>query len=94
MPANSDQKPEAEQQIERAYRIRQVTHYQPSWKEKERGQPGGFYIQLILDHGVDKYILEPEVEDADLLIKLLAQGGYIGFDIERKVLMFPNSAAK
>ena len=94
MPTNSDQKPDTEQTIERGYRVRQVTHYQPSWKEKERGQPGGFYIQLILDHGVEEYILEPQVEDADVLLKLLSQGGYIGFDIDRKVLMFPNNSTK
>ncbi len=94
MPVPSDQKPDAEQQTEKSYRVRQVTHYQSSWKEKERGQPGGFYIQLILDHGVDEYILEPDVEDADLLLKLLAQGGYVGFDVGRKVLMFPNTSTK
>ena len=94
MPTNSDQKPDTEQQTERGYRVRQVTHHQPSWKEKERGQPGGFYIQLILDHGVEEYILEPEVEDADLLLKLLSQGGYVAFDLDRKVLVFPNSSSK
>ena len=94
MPINTDQKPESEQQTERGYRVRQVTHFQPSWKEKERGQPGGFYIQLILDHGVEEYVLQPEVEDADVLLKLLAQGGYIGFDLDRKVLVFPNISAK
>ena len=94
MPASSDQKPEVEQQTERGYKVRQVTHFQPSWREKERGQPGGFFIQLILDHGVEEYILEPEVEDADVLLKLLAMGGYIGFDVARKVLMFPNVATK
>ena len=94
MPSNSEQKPEAEQQTERSYQVRQVTHYQPSWREKERGQSGGFYIQLILDHGVEEYILEPEVNDADLLLKLLSQGGYVGFDVNRKVIMFPNSSTK
>ena len=94
MPTSSDQKPDAEQRTERGYRVRQVTHYQPSWKEKERSQPGGFYIQLILDHGVEEYVLEPEVNDADVLLKMLALGGYIGFDVDRKVLMFPNCSTK
>ena len=44
--------------------------------------------------GVEEYVLEPDVEDADVLLKLLSQGGYIGFDRERKVLMFPNLPGK
>ena len=91
---NSDQKPENEQQLERSYRIRQVTHYQTSWTEKGPQQPGGFTIQLILDHGVDEYILQTEAQDTEVLTRLLAQGGYIGFDLQRKVLMFPNNSAK
>ena len=92
--ANTEQKPETEQQLERSYRIRQVTHHQTSWTEKEPGQAGIFTIQLILDHGVDEYILKPQASDAEVLTRLLAQGGYIGFDLNRKVLMFPNGAAK
>ena len=94
MATNTEQNTSAEQQLERGYKVRQVTHYQASWREKERGQSGTFYIQLILDHGVAEYILEPEVEDADVLLKLLANGGFIGFDGERKVLMFPNNPSK
>lgn len=94
MPTENNQKPEGEQQLERDYRVRQVTHYQPSWRPSQAGQAGSFYIQLILDQGVEEYILQPNAEDADVLIKLLAQGGYIGFDIARKVLMFPNCSTK
>lgn len=92
--SNTEHKSDAEQRMERRYQIRQVTHYQPSWREKERGEEGSFYIQLILDHGVDEYVIEPEVRDAEVLLQLLSAGGYIGFDMERKVLMFPNSTAK
>ncbi len=91
---NAEQKPDTEQQLERSYRIRQVTHHQTSWTEKEPGQEGTFTIQLILDHGVDEYILQPKAHDVEVLTRLLAQGGYIGFDLNRKVLMFPNGAAK
>lgn len=94
MPDPADTKPAAEQQLERSYQVRQVTHFQPSWKQDAPGEKGKFYIQLILDHGVEEYILQPEAEDADVLLKLLAQGGYIGFDMARKVLMFPNSSTK
>ena len=94
MPATQDPQGQQEQQTKQGYKVRQVTHYQPSWREKERGQEGSFYVQLILDHGVEEYVLEPNAEDADVLLKLLAQGGYIGFDMERKILMFPNLASK
>ena len=29
--------------------VRQVTHVQASWTERERGQAGAFTLQLILD---------------------------------------------
>ena len=93
MPASDDPQTQQEQQTKQNYKVRQVTHFQPSWHEKERGQQGSFYIQLILDHGVEEYILEPDGEDANVLLKLLAAGGYIGFDMARKVLMFPNCTA-
>ena len=93
MPANDDPQTQQEQQTKQNYKVRQVTHFQPSWHERTRGEGGSFYIQLILDHGVEEYILEPDADDADVLLKLLAQGGYIGFDMGRKVLMFPNIAA-
>ncbi len=95
MPDTQNPQTEPEQQRKQGYKVRQVTHFQPSWRETQPGQSGNFYIQLILDHGVDEYILEPDAEDAEVLLKLLGKGGYIGFDMERKVLMFPNlSAAK
>lgn len=91
--ADQDEQGRQEQQLRQGYKVRQVTHYQPSWRELQRGAPGSFSIQLILDHGVEEYILEPAAEDADVLLKLLAQNSYIGFDMERKVLMFSNLSA-
>ena len=91
--ADQDAQGKQEQQLKQGYKVRQVTHYQPSWRENGRGEPGSFFIQLILDHGVEEYILEPAAADADVLLKLLAQNSYIGFDLERKVLMFSNTSA-
>ena len=92
MAESQDPQRQQEQQVRRSYKVRQVTHYQPSWRENERGAPGSFYIQLVLDHGVEEYILEPDAEDVDVLLKLLKHDGYVGFDLERKVLMFSNLA--
>ena len=68
--------------------VRQVTHVQASWAERERGAAGAFTIQLILDQGVDEYILRPSAEDAGVLLKLFKISSGATFDRSRKVLMF------
>jgi hypothetical protein len=77
---------------ERQIVVRQVTHVQASWAELDRGAPGVFTLQLILDHGADEYVLRPSATDADVLVKLLARSKSAAFDLERKVLMFGNLA--
>ena len=82
----------AEQRTEEQIEVRQVTHVQASWTEQERGAPGAFTFQLILDNGVDEYILRPTAEDAEVLLELLDRSDSATFDRGRKVLMF-NSVA-
>jgi hypothetical protein len=43
-----------EHAAEQSYVVRQVTHVQASWVEFERGKPGLFALQLILDNGADE----------------------------------------
>jgi hypothetical protein len=86
----ADQKDQAEQQLQRRYAVRQVTDIQASWVEQERGRRGVFTLQLILDNGVEEYILEPDADDLDVLVKLFARSDHTTFDLERKVLMFSN----
>ena len=81
-------KPEREQLTEREIAVREVTHHQFAWTERERGTPGAFTIQLILDNGADEYVIRPTAEDAQVLTQLLAAGSRAYFDLERKVLMF------
>ncbi len=81
---------EAEQQTRQAIKVRQVTDYQASWTEEERGGPGAFTLQLILDNGVDEYILRPTADDLDVLLQLLRRSDAATFDLGRKVLMFQN----
>ena len=90
----SDQKDQQEAQLERRYKVRQVTNIQASWTEKERGEEGLFTLQLILDNGVEEYILQPEGEDIDVILKLFARSGGATFDLERKVLMFSNLSVR
>ena len=70
--------------------VRQVTHMQASWTEQERGAPGAFTIQLILDNGVEEYVLRPTENDVDVLLRLFQMSAGATFDLNRKVLMFTN----
>ena len=77
-----------QQQTREAIKVRQVTDYQASWTEEERGAPGAFTFQLILDNGAEEYVLRPTNEDSDVLTDLFEQTGTIYFDMERGVLIF------
>jgi len=79
-----------EQNTEQQIVIREVTQVQASWTEAERGAPGAFTLQLILDNGADEYVLRPTAEDADVLLKLIKRSDKAVFDLERKVLIFGN----
>jgi hypothetical protein len=78
----------AEQRTEQTIRVRQVTDAQVSWSEHNRGEPGAFTIQLILDNGAEEYILRPTAEDARVQIESFKQAGSVFFDLDRKVLIF------
>jgi len=84
-------KPEPEQQTEHEIKVREVTDYQVAWTERERGAPGAITIQLILDRGVDEYVVRPTAEDAQLIVALMTGPGRVHFDLDRKVLMFGTS---
>jgi len=79
---------------ERHIQVRQVTHVQASWTQENRGAPGAFTLQLILDNGAAEYVLRPTAEDTDVLVKLFARSAGATFDLERKVLIFGNLAVK
>jgi hypothetical protein len=79
---------------ERQIQVRQITHVQASWTEEERGAPGAFTLQLILDNGAAEYVLRPTAEDADVLVELFARSANAMFDAERKVVVFGNLAVK
>lgn len=70
--------------------VREVTHMQVSWTEGERGAPGDYTLQLILDNGVEEYVLHPTVDDAEEILRLRDRSGRVYFDLQRKVLMFGN----
>jgi hypothetical protein len=80
----------AEQNTEQSIMVRQVTDLHANWSEQERGGPGKFSYQLILDNGAEEYAIRPEAEDADVLIELFKLTDQIYFDMSRQVLIFGN----
>jgi hypothetical protein len=76
----------AEQNIEQQIQVRRVTDVQASWTEHERGEPGSFTIQLILDDGAEEYVLLPTAEDTKVMLKLFESTEVVYFDLGNKVL--------
>ena len=93
-PVMPNQNDAQEQSLERGYRVREVTNIQASWTEQERGEEGRFTLQLILDNGVEEYILDVDSDDMQPLLKLFSKSDHTTFDLERKVLMFSNLTVK
>ena len=83
---------EAEQRTEQAIKVRQVTQVHANWNEEERGAPGKFSFQLILDNGADEHVLAVNAEDADNLFDWLHASADVYYDLERRVLMFGTRA--
>ncbi len=77
---------EAQERTQSAIKVRQVTDYQASWTEEERGGYGSFTVQLILDDGAEEYVLQPNVKDMKVIQDLLNSAGSVFFDLERRVL--------
>lgn len=84
------ERPAAEQQTEQQIKVRQVTDVHANWSEEERGAPGKFSFQLILDSGAEEYAIRPPAEDADALMDLFSMSETMYFDLERQVLIFNN----
>ena len=85
-----DQRDQQEDRLKSRYNVRQVTNIQASWTERGRGEEGRFTLQLILDNGVEEYILDLVGEDLDVILKTFARSAHTTFDLDRKVLMFSN----
>ena len=79
--------PVSEQNTEQQIQVRQVTDVQASWTEHERGEPGSFTLQLILDDGAEEYVLLPTAEDTKVMLKLFQSTDTVYFDLGNKVLI-------
>jgi hypothetical protein len=80
----------AESNTEQSIMVRQVTDVHANWSEQERGAPGKFSFQLILDNGAEEYAIRPDAEDADVLVELFSLTDKLYFDMSRQVLIFGN----
>jgi hypothetical protein len=86
----SESHPAPERSVEQQITVRQVTNVHANWSEQERGEPGKFSFQLILDNGAEEYAIRPPAEDSDVLMDLFKKGDTIYFDMGRQVLIFGN----
>lgn len=82
--------PVSEQNTEQQIKVRQVTDVQASWTEHERGEPGSFTLQLILDDGAEEYVLLPTADDTKVMLKLFRSTDKVYFDLGNKVLVPSN----
>jgi hypothetical protein len=78
---------EPEERTEEAIKVRQVTEIHGNYNEFERGQPGEFSLQLILDDGADEYVLRPPADDVRTLMMMLEDAESLYFNTEEGVLI-------
>ncbi len=86
----SESHPAPERNVEEQITVRQVTNVHANWSEQERGAPGKFSFQLILDNGAEEYAIRPPAEDSDVLMDLFERSKTVYFDMGRQVLIFGN----
>ena len=86
----SESHPAPERNVEEQITVRQVTNVHANWSEQERGEPGKFSFQLILDNGAEEYAIRPPAEDSDVLMDLFKKSETVYFDLGRQVLIFGN----
>ena len=69
-------------------RVRQLSHYQFSFRAGDAEQNGTWTLQLVLDEGAWEEIITLSADDADNLQDLLEDTKTVFYDIDRRVLMF------
>ncbi len=77
----------AEQNVEQKIQVRRVTNVHANWNEEERGEPGKFSLQLILDDGAEEYAIRPPAADTKVILKMLESAETVSFDLANKVLI-------
>ena len=78
---------EAEERTEQAIQVRQVTDAHSNWNEEERGEPGKFSIQLILDDGAEEYVLRATAQGTKVIVRFLGSSSSQYLVLERRALI-------
>ena len=69
-------------------KVRQLTHYQFSFRAGEAQENGLWTLQLVLDEGAWEEVITVTAEDADNLQDVLQDTKVVFYDIERRLFMF------
>jgi hypothetical protein len=69
-------------------KVRQLSHYQFSFRAGDAGQNGTWTLQLVLDEGAWEEIITLTADDADNLQDLLEDTKTVFYDIDRRLFMF------
>lgn len=69
-------------------RVRQLSHYQFSFRAANAGENGVWYLQLVLDEGAWEEVLTLTADDADNLQDVLEDTETVYYDIGRRLFMF------
>ena len=69
-------------------KVRQLSHYQFSFRAGDAGSTGTWYLQLVLDQGAWEEVITLTADDADNLQDVLRSTQTVYYDIERRLFMF------
>lgn len=69
-------------------KVRQLNHYQFSFRAGDADQNGTWTLQLVLDEGAWEEIITLNADDADNLQDLLEDTKTVFYDIDRRLFMF------
>ena len=69
-------------------KVRQLTHYQFSFRAGEAQENGLWTLQLVLDEGAWEEVITVTAEDADNLQDVLQDTKVVFYDIGRRLFMF------
>ena len=78
----------AEQNTERAIKVRQITDVHANWSHQGPLENGKFSYQLILDNGAEEALIMPTADDTKVLRDLIHDSEALYWDVEKEVIIF------
>ena len=75
------------EQTEDLIHVRKVTDVHANWSAQDRGEPGKFSLQLVLDGGAEEYLVRPPAADVKALLKLLVDSESVYVDTSRGIVI-------